>query len=121
MENQGGTWNFFLTLICVDDHQDPGATVCFGGPYTPWWLRGYSVCLECGRPRFNPWVEKFPWRRKWQPTPVFFPGESHGGRILVGYSPWGRKESDTTECFHFHFHTPTGETECSLMKRRVDK
>ena len=38
-----------------------------------------------------------PWRRKWQPTPVLLPGESHGGWSLVGYSPWGRKESDTTE------------------------
>ena len=37
------------------------------------------------------------WRRKWQPTPVFLPGESHGQRSLVGYSPWGGKESDTTE------------------------
>ena len=38
-----------------------------------------------------------PWRRKWQPTPVFVPGESHGQRALVGYSPRGCKESDTTE------------------------
>ena len=45
-----------------------------------------------------------PWRRKWQPTPVFLPGESHGWRSLAGYSPWGRKESDTTERLHFHFH-----------------
>ena len=37
------------------------------------------------------------WRRKWQPTPVFLPRESHGQRSLVGYSPWGRKESDVTE------------------------
>ena len=37
------------------------------------------------------------WRRKWQPTPVFLPGESHGQRSLGGYSPWGRKESNTTE------------------------
>ena len=44
-----------------------------------------------------------PWRRKWQPTPVFLPGESHGQRSLVGYSPWGRKESETTERLHFHF------------------
>ena len=42
-------------------------------------------------------------RRKWQPTPVFLPGKSHGWRSLVGYSPWGRKESDTTEWLHFHF------------------
>ena len=43
------------------------------------------------------------WRRKWQPTPVFLPGKSHGRRSLVGYSPWGREESDTTERLHFHF------------------
>ena len=41
-----------------------------------------------------------PWRRKWQPTPVFLPGESHGPRSLAGYSPRGRKESDTTERLH---------------------
>ena len=45
-----------------------------------------------------------PWRRKWQPTPVFLPGESHGQRSLVGYSSQGRKEWDTTERLHFHFH-----------------
>ena len=56
-----------------------------------------SICLECWRPGFDPWVGKIPWRRKWQPTPVLLPGESHGGRSLVGYSPWGRKESDMTE------------------------
>ena len=38
-----------------------------------------------------------PWRRAWQPIPVFLPGESHGQRRLVSYSPWGGKESDTTE------------------------
>ena len=53
-------------------------------------------------PGSDPWVGKIPWRRKWQPTPVLLPGESHGGRSLVGYSPWGRK-SDTTEQCHFHF------------------
>ena len=50
----------------------------------------------------EPWIRKIPWRRKWQPTPVFLPGESHGWRSVVGYSPWGRKESDTTERLHFH-------------------
>ena len=49
------------------------------------------------RHRFGPWVGKIPWRRAWQPTPVFLPGESHGQRSLAGYSPWGHKESDTTE------------------------
>ena len=46
---------------------------------------------------FDPWVGKIPWRREWQPTLVFLPGEFHGQRSLVGYSPWGRKESDMTE------------------------
>ena len=46
------------------------------------------------RPGFNPWVGEIPGRRKWQPTPVFLPGESHGQRSLAGYSPWGHKELD---------------------------
>ena len=48
-------------------------------------------------PGFNPWFRTTPWRRKWQPTPGFLPGEFHGQRSLVGCSPWGHKESDTTE------------------------
>ena len=44
--------------------------------------------------------------RKWQPTPVLLPGKFHGWRSLVGYSPWDRKESDTTEGLYFHFHFP---------------
>ena len=63
-----------------------------------------SICLQCRRPRFDPWVGKIPWRRKWQPTPVHLPGKFHGWRNLIGYSPWGHKESDTTERLHFHFH-----------------
>ena len=53
--------------------------------------RGHRRCW------LDPWVRKIPWRRKWQPTPVFLPGESHEQRNLVGYSPWGRKESDRIE------------------------
>ena len=45
---------------------------------------------------FYPWVRELPWRREWQPTLVFLPGESPGQRSLVGYSPWGCKESDIT-------------------------
>ena len=73
----------------------------------PWWPRGglWVACLQHGRPGFDPWVGKIRWRRKRQPTPVFLPGESHGRRSLVGYCPWGRKESDTTEQFHTHTHS----------------
>ena len=53
------------------------------------------------RCRFDPWVRKILWRRKWQPTPISVPGESHGQRSLVGYCLWGRRELDTTE----HTHT----------------
>ena len=70
----------------------------------PWWLSGKGSTCQCRRHRrlgFNPWVGKIPWRRKWQPTPAFLPEKSHGQRSLVGYSPWSRKESDTTERLHF--------------------
>ena len=52
-------------------------------------------CPWCRRPRFNPWVRKIPWRREQQPSPGSFSG-SHGQRSLVGYSPWGRRESEMT-------------------------
>ena len=55
--------------------------------------------------RFNAWVGKMPWRREWLPTPVFLPGEYHGQRSLVGYSPRGRKESDITERLTRHTYT----------------
>ena len=51
---------------------------------------------------FDPWVKKIPWRRKWQPTPVFLPGKFHGQRSLAGCRPWGRKESDTAEWLSTH-------------------
>ena len=54
-------------------------------------------CRRCKRHGFNPWAGKIPWRRKWQPTPVFLLGKSHEQRSLAGYSPWDSKESDTTE------------------------
>ena len=52
----------------------------------PWWLSGKESACNCRRPRFDPWVRKILWRRKWQPTPGFFPGKTHGQRSLVGCS-----------------------------------
>ena len=52
--------------------------------------------------RFYPWVGKIPWRRKWQPPPVFLPGKSHRQRSLAGCSPWGLKELETTEWLSTH-------------------
>ena len=70
-------------------------------------FRGFPGCGSSKEPtchsrkhkrlRFNPWVGKIPWRRKWQPTPVFLTGESHGQRSLVGCSLQGCKELDTSE------------------------
>ena len=54
-------------------------------------------CRRCKRLGFDPWVGKIPWRRAWQPTPVFLPGESHGQRSPMGYGPWDHKESDMIE------------------------
>ena len=69
-----------------------------------------SQCRRHKRHRFSPWVGKIPWRRSWQPTPVFLPGESHGQRSLAGYSPWGHKELDTTEVtYHEHILLETFE------------
>ena len=68
------------------------------GLWLPWWLR--RICLQYRRPRFNPWVRKIPWRREWQPTPVFLPGESHGQRSLVGDSPWGCRVGHDWETKH---------------------
>ena len=63
----------------------------------PRWFRGKASTCQCRTRGFDPSLGKMPWRRKWQPTPVFLPGESHGQRSLACYSPWGHKESDTTK------------------------
>ena len=53
---------------------------------------------------FSSWVWKVPWRRRWQSTPVFLPGESHGERSLAGYNPQGHKELDMTEHAYTYIH-----------------
>ena len=65
-------------------------------------LRGWRIFLQCRRPGLEPWIRKIPWRREWQPTPIFLPGEFHGQSSLAGYSPWGRQEFDTTELMAPH-------------------
>ena len=56
---------------------------------------GKAFACIAGRPGFNPWVGKIPWRRKWQPTPVFLPGKSHGRRSLIRYTVHGVAKSQT--------------------------
>ena len=82
---------------------------------------GSRICLQCRKPRFSPWVGNIPWRREWEPTPVFLPGEPHGQRNLAGFSPWGHKESDTTEQLTLHYTCgPNGKEpicQCRRHKR----
>ena len=68
-----------------------------------------SACQFRRRKRhgFDPCVREIPWSKKWQPTPVFLPGKFPGQRSLVGYSPWGSREWDMTECARTHTHTHT--------------
>ena len=75
----------------------------------PWCsvVKNSPVIQELQETWFDPWVRKMPWRRAWQPTLLFLLGEFHGQRSLVGHSPWGHKESDTTEAtWHAHMHVP---------------
>ena len=70
-------------------------------------------CRRQKRHRFDPWVGKILWRRKWQPTPVFLPWEFHGQRSLAGYSPWGHKESDTT--WWLNSNNNTSSTQSTIL------
>ena len=60
-------------------------------PELPRWFSSRESTYQCKRHKFDPWAGKIPWRRKWQPTPVFLPGQSQGQRNLVSYSPWCQK------------------------------
>ena len=91
------------------------------------------ICSKSMLPLFAIYLKLFKylqdigWRRQWHPTPVLLPGKSHGRRSLVGCSPWGREESDTTERLHFHFSLScTGEgngnpLQCSYLENPRDR
>ena len=66
-------------------------------------LGGKEPACQCRRLRFHPWVRKIPWRRKWQPIPVFLPGKSHGQR---SYSPWGAKEWEHNWVYSMYPYSP---------------
>ena len=86
-----------LGLLCTNI---PISCAAYG---LSWWLRGKESACNAEDTGLIPGSRRFPWRRKWQPTPVFLPGESHGQRSLAGSSPGGHKESTTehsrTYCF----------------------
>ena len=78
----------------VSHHHQCSSGLDFG---LPRWLSDKESACQYRRCRFDPWIMKIPWRREWQPTAVFLPGELHGQRSLAGYSLWSGEESDTTE------------------------
>ena len=75
----------------------------------PRWCSGKESACQCKRCRFDPWIGKIPWSRKWQLALVFLSEKFHGQKSLASYSPWGCKKSDMTEhthiCTHTHTHT----------------
>ena len=86
----------------------------WGGFFTIWaiiprWCSGKESACLCRRHKFDHCVGKIPWRRNWQPTSVFLPGETHGQSCLMGYSPWGHKESGMTKWLSTHIH------ECAIF------
>ena len=112
-----GVWNayndwfsscFFRSLVWVSGPRDgrvwPGRSLCPEEFFwlclvlgLPRWLSGKESACQCRRQEFDLWIQKIPWRRKWQPTPVFLPGKFHGQRSLAGCTPWGCKASEMTE------------------------
>ena len=127
---------FCMTLMVVTDMQDSAliknhqvVSACFKvwaaqvyyDPHISRWYGSKDSSCQCRRRKrhgFDSWVGKIPWRRKWQSTPVFLPGEFHGERSLVGYSSWGRKGSDTIEWLSTWQHTQSSSTETAIMWER---
>ena len=85
--------SYWLSALQAWSSRRNGVTVLFlcVGVELPWWLSGKESACQCRRARFYPWVKKIPWRRKWQPNPVFLLGKSHGQQNLAGCSPWGHR------------------------------
>ena len=77
----GHCFKHFRCINSFTPHYNPSI-------WLPRWCCPKESACQQRRHRFNPWVGKIPWKRKWQPTPVFLPGKSHGQRGLAGYSPW---------------------------------
>ena len=87
--NNFEVYNTILLIIVI--------MLCIGASQLALVVKNLPANVADMRHGFNLWVRKIPWRRKWQPTPVFLPGKSNGQRSLAGYSPWGCKESDMTK------------------------
>ena len=85
---------YFCFVCCLDE---ASCTGCY------WWLGDAGSCIQVVSFVWILTIWYFLGIRQWHPTPALLPGESHGWKSLVGCSPWGQWESDTTEQLHFHF------------------
>ena len=96
-------WNNFVIFIFFDNLFEVILyffPISNGNNILPCWLRWWRICLQYGRPVFDPWAGKIPWRREWLPNPVFCSGEFHGQRSLVDYSPGVAKSWTQLSDFH---------------------
>ena len=93
----------------------PSTTKCLASHVAPV-VKNPPAMQETQRWEFDSWVGTIPWSGRWQPTPVFLPGQFHGQRTLKGYSSWGCKESDMTEQAHTKFNQKPGSaSEMSVL------
>ena len=114
-----GPWYWELIVSLFPPRGAVWVILFFGGGVLlgqglPWWLRWQRICLHCRRPRFDPWVWKTPWRRKWQPTLVFLPGEFHGQRSHHRLQSMGSqrvRHDGVSYTFHFQL---LGQTQTNL-------
>ena len=101
-----------VRFLGQEDPLEKGSATHSSILWLPLWLSWLRICLQCGRPGFDPWVGKIPWRKERLPTLVFWPGEFHGL-----YNPWGRKELDTTDRLSLSLkrNSSTFSEACSLL------
>ena len=95
-----------------------GNLICFYAPILV--VQLVKNCRHFRRPQFDPWVRNIPWRREWQPTPVFLPGEFHGQRNLMGYTPRDHERAGLSDSpsFSFTYNNETTEKHDNETTRR---
>ena len=113
----------FFMIKLSHANMTTGKTIALTIQSLPCWLSAKEFACNARVTWFDSWVGKIPWRRKWQPTPVFLPGESQGQRSLVGCSPGGSQSqtrlNDFPFTFHFHALEKEMATHSSVLAWRI--
>ena len=99
-QNRSNTFQIQIASLLINPVRDLSNYYWSKG--LPKWCSGKESACQYGRPKLEPWFGKIFWSRKWQPIPVFLPEKFNGQRSLMGYSPWGCKESDMTKQLIMH-------------------